>query len=497
MSRVVSALISYTLHQGWLSVSSRLTNTQNAVHNIQANLVIALSEFLDNAGSSHWMYAGMAIRMAQVMRLNQDYHQTHSLKDQEIRRRTFWACLLVDKLLAYFLTKPCTLSLLNVNVALPSTDVSLAYQEATRGLTLANLPSFSGYPSEIGILPYFIKTITLWSDIVEISVCNDRFVAKSHAPTDPASLFFQRHQYMRDWEAALPIGFQWNKQNLINISGLGQGREFGAMHFLIRSSFCVAHQAYLPQLDGSVLMDAVDAAGWSLLHREPTLITTCVNNAMAAGRMLSELVTERPKTISELQSVWIASSLLSVSNTFLWIQYANDPEYADEDTIKKAQQYFSLVMNVLSSWKASWKAACQWLKTLKAMLALYRAAYLGQIDESILDNVGSSTSASEVEDEDDTVVPSFRPRAGDGYPPIAAIPNLYACLRFLASDTSAEPKKLQLVWMRFASGWPYNDPFTDYSSIEQGHHFLPLLSPSPLNSTVSSGRTLGRRDMPF
>lgn len=460
--------------------------------------MLALSELLDNAGSSHWMYAGTAIRMAQVMRLNQDYHQTHSLKDQEIRRRTFWACLMADKLLAYFLTKPCTMSLVNVAVALPSTDASLAYQETTRGLTLSNLSSFSGYPSEIGILPYFIKTITLWSDIVDINVCHSRFVAKTLPPTDPASSFFQRHQDMQDWEAALPTGFIWNRQNHANHSGLGQGREFVAMHVLIRSSFCVAHQAYLPQLDGSsVLIDIVDAVGWSLLHREPALLAKCVTNALSVGKMLSKLMAESVKIVAELQSVWVASALLSVSNVFLWLQYANDPDYADEDTVESARRYFSLVTSLLLSWTSSWKAARQWLKALKGMEAMYRAAYLGQIEEEefVLDNPGAGTSASEGEDEQEAgVTPSFRPRAGDGYPPLAAIPNLYASLRFLASDTSAEPKRLQSVWMRFASGWTHNDLVTGMmshnGSFEQQQHLPPRLPPSPLSSTISLGRML-------
>lgn len=452
------------------------------------------------------MYAGTAIRMAQVMRLNQDYHQTHSLKDQEIRRRTFWACLLADKLLAYFLSKPRTLSLLNVAVALPSTDASLAYQEASRGLTLDNLPSFSGYPSEIGILPYFVKTITLWSDIVDINVCHSRFVAKTLPPTDPASSFYQRHQDMRDWDTALPTGFRWNGLNHANHYGLGQGREFVAMHFLIRSAFCVAHQAYLPQLDGSsVLMDAVDAVGWSLLHREPALLAQCATNALAVGKMLSELMAGGSKTVAELQSVWVASSLLSVSNVFLWLQYANDPDYADKDTVESARQYFSLVTSVLLSWTASWKAARQWLKALRGMQALYRAAYLGQIEEeeSVIDNPDARMSASERdEDEEEAATPSFRPRAGDGYPPLAAIPNLYASLRFLASDTSAEPKRLQSVWMRFASGWPHNGLVTgmmphDDSFEQQQHHFPTVLPPSPLSSTASLGRMLRGENWPF
>lgn len=67
---------------------------------IQGYLVLAVSELLSGAGSRHWMYVGTAIRMAQIMRLNKDYHQKHSLREQEIRRRVYWACLILDRALA-------------------------------------------------------------------------------------------------------------------------------------------------------------------------------------------------------------------------------------------------------------------------------------------------------------------------------------------------------------------------------------------------------------
>ncbi|KAL1910181.1 hypothetical protein Sste5344_004093 [Sporothrix stenoceras] len=437
---------------------ARSTMDDPSVLHIQANLVLAVSELLNNEGSSHWMYAGTAIRMAQVMRLNQDYHQQHSLPEQEIRRRTFWACFSVDKLLAFLLTKPGTLALGNVAVALPSTDAALAYGEATRGLTLGS--SFEGaMPSQIGLLPYFLKTLTLWSNIVDRRVCHSRFVTKT-LPTDPAGRFYQSHQALHDWDSQLPAGLQWTPENRANHhTALNQGRTFVAMHFLIRSAFCVAHEAYLPQLDGSsVLVNAVDAAGWSLLHREPSLLAQCVTSALAVGVMLAEVEAEKGGDGDDdgdtdmLQSVWVASALLSVSNTLLWLQYAHDPDYADDQTVDKARHYWSMVTRRMQSWAKSWKAARQWLKGLHGMQALYRAAYLGEVEDEEA-ATGDVSSGDEIDGDSET--PSFRPRAGDGYPPLTAIPNLYASLRFLASDTSAEPKRLQSVWMSFVSGWSF------------------------------------------
>ncbi|KAM6512347.1 hypothetical protein FSOLCH5_010062 [Fusarium solani] len=46
------------------------------IAHIQGYLVLAVAELLAGSGSRHWMYAGIAIRMAQIMRLNKDYHQS-------------------------------------------------------------------------------------------------------------------------------------------------------------------------------------------------------------------------------------------------------------------------------------------------------------------------------------------------------------------------------------------------------------------------------------
>jgi len=78
----------------------------------------------------------------------------------------------------------------------------------------------------------------------------------------------------------------------------------------------------------------------------------------------------------------------------------------------------------------------------------------GGLDETILlgDGVTGSSGAGAVDE--DSPSSGYRPRPGDGYISLNVVPSLYDSLRFLASDTSAEPKRLQSVWMQFASGWP-------------------------------------------
>lgn len=419
-----------------------------------------MAELLSNSGSRHWLFSGIAIRMAEIMRLNKEFHQKHSLKEQEIRRRTFWACLLFDRALAYLLGKHRTLSLETVTIAVPGTDSSLAYQDESRGVTLGNLSAYRR-PSDLGVHPYLIKTVCVWSDMADFANSSRRQV-DPYPPTDLRSMFFIRNSALQSWIESLPGGLAWSPQNYDGQAVLGKGRSFTAMHFLLCSASCVALQCYLPHITlFTKLVDLVDAAGLSYLHRDPQLIEECVSNAFKVGDMLQFLVStyQRPGK-SPLQSVWVACSVLIVANTFLWLRYAEDEICTAPNVRERANHYFDLVHQLISSWGLEWKAARQWLTSLDAMHDLYKAAYLGEVHDGFLgrEEPGAATAADDDESGND-----FRPQPGDGFPSIISLPNLQSSVKFATSDTSAKSISLQSIWLQLSGGWHYG--FPDHGSM--------------------------------
>ena len=388
--------------------------------------------------------------MAEVMRLNKDFHQKHSPKDQEIRRRTFWACLLFDRALAYFLAKHRTVDLDNVGIPVPDSDVSLVYQEGTRGVMLDDLASYPR-PSDLGLTPYLIKTICLWSSLADFAVYSRRRLDK-FPPTDPRSVLFIRYNALQNWVGALHPSLRWSLDVFQTHCVLGHGRSFVAMHFLLCSAACVAHQCYLPHLAMyTQLVDLVDAAGLSYLHRDQSLIDICVSNALKVGEMLSALMdADQEWGRSSLQTIWVASSTLIAANTLLWLRYGQDETYRDEETQQRAQTYFDLIEQLISSWSSEWAAARQWLMALNVMHALYKAAYLGEVHEHILSPGSNASTPADNDAADD-----FRPQPGDGYPSFMNLPNLQACIKFTTGDTSARSIDIQSVWLQLSGGWPY------------------------------------------
>ncbi|KAH8893168.1 hypothetical protein GQ53DRAFT_860181, partial [Thozetella sp. PMI_491] len=445
---------------------ARQASDQPSVVNIQAHLVLALSELLSDSGSSHWMYSGTAIRMAQVMRLNKEYQQEHTLKEREMRRRTFWACLLFDRLIAYLLSKPRTISVLNVGIPLPCTDMSLIYQEPTHGITLDHIVSFSQRPSEIGLIPYFIKTVVLWSDVADIRVCRWRFL-DILPPTNPSSRFARHHSAVSSWAEALPPGLQWTPQNYALHRDLGQGRPFVAMHFLLHGALCVAYQMYIPQTDSlSVLHDTVDAAGWSMLHREPEFISATVINALAIGEKVSFLMSQdtqgQGQGQSVLQSVWVLSAVLSAANTLFWLKYAGDISPIVDDSAKiRAGTYIDLFMSLFASWTPQWSAAKLWIATLTELAGAYRQAYLGSVNEDETEGNEdlSAGGSGQITPPDREAEGQYRPKPGDGLPPVteASPLSLHASMGLNVADRPAQasrPHNPPPIWFQLASAGP-------------------------------------------
>ncbi|KAM0554916.1 hypothetical protein ACHAPJ_006652 [Fusarium lateritium] len=422
---------------------------QPTVSHIQGNLILAQAELLSSSGSRHWLFTGTAIRMAEIMRLNKDFHHKHSFKEQEIRRRTLWACLLFDRALAYFLAKHRTIDLDNVGIPVPGTDVSLMHQEETRGLNLADIASYPR-PSDLGLNAFLIKTVCLWSDLADFTVYSRRNQDK-FPPTDPQNTLYVRYSALQAWTNSLHPSLCWSTSNFRDQCALGKGQVFVAMHFLLGSAACIAHQCYLPHLAlYTQVCDVVDGAGWSYLQREQSLIDICVSNALKVGAMLSRLMCSENGDNSgraSLQTTWVAASVLVVANTFLWLQYAQDESYSSEEIQEEAKAYLQLIEKLVSSWVPQWKAARQWLTALNVMQSLYKAAYLGEIHESMM-------SPGSVHPDDDSA-DDFRPQPGDGYPSVISLPHLQASIKFATGDTSARSIDIQSIWLQLSGGWPY------------------------------------------
>ena len=114
--------------------------TSPSLDGIQALLMLALYEWGQTRGLSAWVYAGIAIRLAQSMglayeddidarTLRPNYRRTgpplterEEAIEKEVRRRTLWSCFVMDRMLSAGKYRPTMIASDRLRVQLPCTD---------------------------------------------------------------------------------------------------------------------------------------------------------------------------------------------------------------------------------------------------------------------------------------------------------------------------------------------------------------------------------------
>lgn len=155
-------------------------------------LLLGLHEFGTCQGGRSWMLGGMAHRMAYALQLHKDLEydpcagrtgERLSTTDREIRRRTMWACFLMDRFNSSGTQRPMFASEPSLELQLPLKE-SMFEQELsglTETLHNAEAKDPSMTPDEahkrqdsMGVAAYMIRVIALWGRIVQYVNLGDR-----------------------------------------------------------------------------------------------------------------------------------------------------------------------------------------------------------------------------------------------------------------------------------------------------------------------------------
>jgi len=151
-------------------VTSWTDNTIHDIERIQATLMLGLHEWGMCRGPKAWLTIGMAIRAAQAMGLQYEHDlddqplsrsqaldgearmmgvdprrrssssstqtREEAFVQQEIRRRTFWSCYIMDRCLSSGKYRPQTLRAQDLRIQLPASERSFLFAEKVRTLML-------------------------------------------------------------------------------------------------------------------------------------------------------------------------------------------------------------------------------------------------------------------------------------------------------------------------------------------------------------------------
>ncbi|TPX32106.1 hypothetical protein SmJEL517_g04685 [Synchytrium microbalum] len=201
---------------------------------VSALLALAMYAAGSGRGSAAWMYSGMAIRMAQELKLNvePEFEEAYAASgrlswlEKETRRRLWWGCFVLDRYAGAAADRSMIINEKDCKVYLPSNESSWdSVQNAedepagavgpSDSFQIAVLTSTNTFTPGIPLqnpMGYFILLTKIFGKIVEYS---NQF--KNHQRTNPNATSNPDADYqlsildasLRDWFASLP---HWMRQ---------------------------------------------------------------------------------------------------------------------------------------------------------------------------------------------------------------------------------------------------------------------------------------------
>ena len=250
--------------------------THVSVERVQAFLMLGLYEWTRNrpqAGVRAWMYVGTAIRMAQVLRLgyeDQGDRQAKAVLDKpiparapkmsasdwiiekEIRRRTMFSCLILDRLLAVGDDRTSMISTTDLHIRLPCSEVAfdLASEVYTGFLNESDdMPRQDlSIPRDDSVLSRFVKLVDLWGEITRYSFSGGRATEGDRQPWEEASTFMNLRGRLTSFYESLPDTFTLSAKNFYRHNNHQASSMYVSLHLLGSVCQIMVHREYIPFL---------------------------------------------------------------------------------------------------------------------------------------------------------------------------------------------------------------------------------------------------------
>jgi hypothetical protein len=248
--------------------------TVASIERVQAFLMLGLYEWTQakpkTGGLGAWMYVGLAIRMAQALRLgfgdkedsasprrtrpiSQTFRasvsNSQTIVDREIRRRTMFSCLILDRMLACGKERVSTIRSEDLQIQLPCSEVSFDLSEdvVTSFLKSDDRGSRQGPAKGDSVLGCFIRLVDIWGEISKFTFAGGRLSEKEGvAPWHDTSRFRHLRQDLSDFYTDLPDVFQLSTRNYHRHENHQASSVYVSLHMLGSLCSMMLHREYIP-----------------------------------------------------------------------------------------------------------------------------------------------------------------------------------------------------------------------------------------------------------
>lgn len=210
-------------------------------------LLLGLHEFGTCYGGRSWALGGMAIRMAYALQLHRDLDHDPckpnsriqlSFVDREIRRRTMWACFLMDRFNSSGTDRPMFVKEETIEVQLPIKEqlFQLDMEGPTEDME-GNVPypssgeegELSNARDNMGVAAYMIRSIAMWGRTI-IYHCQGGRDRDPYQIWEPQAQFASLLKQSTEFIDNLPESLKFTQENLNAHETDGLANQFLFLH---------------------------------------------------------------------------------------------------------------------------------------------------------------------------------------------------------------------------------------------------------------------------
>ncbi|KAI0512661.1 fungal-specific transcription factor [Xylaria bambusicola] len=259
-------------------------------------LLLGLHEFGTCHGGRSWSLGGQATRMAYALQLHKDLEYDPmrpnpstqlSFIDREIRRRTMWACFLMDRFNSSGTDRPMFVKEETIRIQLPIKEKLFQLDmpgptEDLQGRVPHPVPTDEGQLSDakdnMGVAAYMIRAIALWGRIISFLNQGGKEIDEL-SMWDTDSMYSSLLKQAEEFPENLPDGLKYNSENLHLHKTEGMANQFLFLHISVQQNILFMNRFAVSSPSGISKADVPQ-----------TFVTQAGSRAFAAANKISELL---------------------------------------------------------------------------------------------------------------------------------------------------------------------------------------------------------------
>ncbi|KAH8646242.1 fungal-specific transcription factor domain-containing protein [Xylariales sp. PMI_506] len=229
---------------------------------VQCALILCIYEIGEGSEHRGWLRLGWAARSTQLLQL----HRQDSSPNQldwgnlappnsstlaEVRRRTFWCCFCLERLLANGRDRIAVFLAEDITTRLPLSDEDFIYGRQKLSGTLVSSNSSNANNSNSNckepdsLFAYTIRIIDILAKVMTWHGRGGRHM-DARAPWLPDMPFAILDESLQQWKAAIPSYLDYTPQNTTAVIAAGHGRLWTLMFMVYFQARAYLHREYLP-----------------------------------------------------------------------------------------------------------------------------------------------------------------------------------------------------------------------------------------------------------